>query len=280
MSPATSTAATSKCEAYQSRTRRIEGTRETRQPKLRSAHRVVVFTSHGRGRGIYPPRRTRPISATTGGSGDARRVKSGRKAVSYKKPTAISASGEPSRPLVLDTADAATDMNQFSAPSQQYLGKFCTGQIKTYSFPASDTCSSTSLILPHMMYTYSSLQGYSWESLHRPPRGKRYEEPQPSDRRFDPWLVVRLDLVSLLKHPTPRVYVSENLPAMNELQDAETRIARSFRKRVAQDAYGWRRRGRASHAKPYSHAWFAAGRENAWSATRSSTANCSRAFLV
>jgi hypothetical protein len=39
----------------------------------------------------------------------------------------------------------------------------------------------------------------------------------------DEWRVVRLELVSLLKHETPVAYVSKNLPRMDELADAPTR---------------------------------------------------------
>jgi hypothetical protein len=37
------------------------------------------------------------------------------------------------------------------------------------------------------------------------------------------WKIARLELVSLLKHDIPVVYVSKNLPQMDELQDAPTR---------------------------------------------------------
>lgn len=38
----------------------------------------------------------------------------------------------------------------------------------------------------------------------------------------------RLELVSLLKHETPRVYVSKHLPRMDELTDAPTRPLDGF----------------------------------------------------
>ena len=43
------------------------------------------------------------------------------------------------------------------------------------------------------------------------------------ERHTDEWRVVRLELVSLLKHDTPVVYVSKNLPRMDELTNAPTR---------------------------------------------------------
>lgn len=42
------------------------------------------------------------------------------------------------------------------------------------------------------------------------------------------WLVRRLELVSLLKHDKPAVYVSEHLPRMDELKKAKTRPLTSF----------------------------------------------------
>ncbi|MGC3971278.1 MAG: hypothetical protein QM775_29230 [Pirellulales bacterium] len=39
------------------------------------------------------------------------------------------------------------------------------------------------------------------------------------------WKIGRLELVSLLKHETPRVYLSEHLPKMDELSSAKTRRA-------------------------------------------------------
>ena len=42
------------------------------------------------------------------------------------------------------------------------------------------------------------------------------------------WTIAQLQLVSLLKQETPRVYVSENLPNLNELSDIETREVNTF----------------------------------------------------
>lgn len=42
------------------------------------------------------------------------------------------------------------------------------------------------------------------------------------------WKLARLELVSLLKHKPAAVYVSEHLPAMDELRDAPTRPATTF----------------------------------------------------
>jgi hypothetical protein len=46
------------------------------------------------------------------------------------------------------------------------------------------------------------------------------------------WLIRRLELVSLLKHEKPAVYISEHLPRMDELKDAETRDLIPFEHRA------------------------------------------------
>jgi hypothetical protein len=54
--------------------------------------------------------------------------------------------------------------------------------------------------------------------------------PQVPDKEpaTSPWQVVRLELVSLLKHETPVAYVSEYLPQMDKLKDAATRPLSGF----------------------------------------------------
>jgi hypothetical protein len=52
--------------------------------------------------------------------------------------------------------------------------------------------------------------------------------PQPPER----WRVARVELVSLLKHETPGVYVSDNLPRMDELRQAPTRLLDEFEKKA------------------------------------------------
>ena len=42
------------------------------------------------------------------------------------------------------------------------------------------------------------------------------------------WLVAKLELVSLLKHPEPRVYVSDQLPQMDQLKNVPTRALDAF----------------------------------------------------
>jgi hypothetical protein len=52
--------------------------------------------------------------------------------------------------------------------------------------------------------------------------------PAPSVEPTEQWAMRRLELVSLLKHDTPRVYVSDSLPSMDELQEAPTRPLNTF----------------------------------------------------
>ena len=55
------------------------------------------------------------------------------------------------------------------------------------------------------------------------------------DKYFDPsdkaWLMLRVELVSLLKHDVPGVYISEFLPAMDELREAPVRPLDAFEER-------------------------------------------------
>jgi hypothetical protein len=46
---------------------------------------------------------------------------------------------------------------------------------------------------------------------------------KPPDERKEQWAVIRLQLVSLLKYDRPAVYVSDNLPRMDELKGVPTR---------------------------------------------------------
>jgi hypothetical protein len=56
-------------------------------------------------------------------------------------------------------------------------------------------------------------------------------DPNESDVQ---WQVTRLELVSLLKHDVPMVYVSEHLPQMDELEDASTRPLDNFEAKALQ----------------------------------------------
>lgn len=53
--------------------------------------------------------------------------------------------------------------------------------------------------------------------------------PRPGNPR---WRIERLELVSLLKHEEPAVYVSQNLPRMDELREAPTRPLDGFEQRA------------------------------------------------
>jgi len=52
--------------------------------------------------------------------------------------------------------------------------------------------------------------------------------PSQFDEPAEQWAIRRLELVSLLKHDTPRVYVSDNLPRMEELKERPTRPLNAF----------------------------------------------------
>jgi hypothetical protein len=51
---------------------------------------------------------------------------------------------------------------------------------------------------------------------------------QEFEKHLTQWQLSKLELVSLLKSPTPRVYLSRNLPNMRELANARTRELNEF----------------------------------------------------
>lgn len=55
---------------------------------------------------------------------------------------------------------------------------------------------------------------------------------------WDQWQISRLDLVSLLKFAEPRVYLSERLPRMEDLQNAETRPVDDFERQALEQLRG------------------------------------------
>lgn len=63
--------------------------------------------------------------------------------------------------------------------------------------------------------------GFTSHAIQRIPK----IDPRETDEQ---WQVTRLELVSLLKHDRPMVYVSKHLPQMDELEDATTRPLDSF----------------------------------------------------
>ncbi len=79
--------------------------------------------------------------------------------------------------------------------------------------------------LPHQFWQKPEMgTGRSAQPPHL--KGNRTMQQYESQKRhYDRWQNTRLQLVSLLKHPEPRVYLSEHLPAMPELENAETRCA-------------------------------------------------------
>jgi hypothetical protein len=61
----------------------------------------------------------------------------------------------------------------------------------------------------------------------------RPAEPDPKH----PWHVTRLELISLLKHDKPVVYVSDHLPRMTELNDSATRGLTVFERKALQSLH-------------------------------------------
>jgi len=67
-----------------------------------------------------------------------------------------------------------------------------------------------------------------------PPSAPDNEEPRKQDQsenlgsKQDKWIVSKLELISLLKHEKPAAYISDNLPRMKELTEADTRELDQF----------------------------------------------------
>jgi hypothetical protein len=62
----------------------------------------------------------------------------------------------------------------------------------------------------------------------QPHHFRRLPELGADESDHQPWLLVGLELISLLKSEPPAVYVSDHLPRMSELQDAPTRPLDEF----------------------------------------------------
>jgi hypothetical protein len=58
------------------------------------------------------------------------------------------------------------------------------------------------------------------------------QDPPPKEKQKERWQVRRLELVSLLKHDKPAVYISESLPRMEELKSAPTRALTAFEQKA------------------------------------------------
>jgi hypothetical protein len=74
--------------------------------------------------------------------------------------------------------------------------------------------------IPHKFDWLPKLGDHPWKGSER--------RAEQDTSKFDIWRTTRLQLVSLLKHPEPRVYVSENLPNMTELANVESRDLNAF----------------------------------------------------
>jgi hypothetical protein len=70
--------------------------------------------------------------------------------------------------------------------------------------------------------------GFESHQFTRKPTGHMDDSPQEWMFMQQEWQITKLQLVSLLKHKTPQVYESKNLPRMDELSDAGTRPLDDF----------------------------------------------------
>ena len=75
------------------------------------------------------------------------------------------------------------------------------------------------------------------------------------------WAVGRLELVSLLKHERPAVYISDHLPRMDDLKKSKTRPPSEFEARSVEDPSHGRRPGSGGDDEPHPADGIAAGDE-------------------
>ncbi len=153
-------------------------------------------------------------------SRDRERIKLIKLDGSVVKPSALG----PEKPLQLQKIESQRG-NPGRAPSLMTLGlyqyecadhNFCARGAFGY-FESVDRVAG---FIPHQFFQLPELDG---------PRPQRpYPRAEDYNSEFDAWRTTQLQLVSLLKQPEPRVYLSPNLPAMSELVNAETRELNAF----------------------------------------------------
>ena len=80
----------------------------------------------------------------------------------------------------------------------------------------------------------AGFEAHRFDRLPTLPVDEARAKPSPQRRRYthhhadERWKLARLELVSLLKHDGPRVYLSEHLPRMEDLSSAKTRALNDF----------------------------------------------------
>lgn len=77
--------------------------------------------------------------------------------------------------------------------------------------------------------------------------------------RTEQWALRRLELVSLLTHPEPKVYVSDALPRMDKLAEATVRGLGAFEEAALTPSERGRRRDRPGDDQPHRDGRLAAG---------------------
>jgi len=86
------------------------------------------------------------------------------------------------------------------------------------------------LSIPSMGHFKSKdeVAGFAAHAFMGMPKPHQYERRPVYNPHTEQWAVNRLELVSLLKHDEPAVYLSDQLPQMDELADAKTRTLHRF----------------------------------------------------
>ncbi len=120
----------------------------------------------------------------------------------------------------LPTKNAPTADNPFQMPSRTGLWDLHAGSRLGFLNPATfgfvKSREQVAGFASHAFSVMPQLHGASTT---------RQDKTRANIKRSEPrgWIIRKLELVSLLTHETPRAYVSDHLPRMDELSDAKTR---------------------------------------------------------
>ena len=131
----------------------------------------------------------------------------------------------------LPLTDAPTVDNPFQMPSRSGLLDFHVGSRLGFLSPATfgyvKSRDQVAGFASHAFTVMPQLHG----SKSKP---KNKSRTKADGNQSGSWLIRRLELVSLLVHKTPRVYVSKHLPRMDELSGTETRPLTAHERRGLQ----------------------------------------------
>ena len=144
--------------------------------------------------------------------------------VSAEKVPPLSSASESNKELSLPVRSNATGSNPYLLPSNEQLVEFVLRSQTGFAYQSDfgDVKNVNEV---------SGFESHGFNLIPFAPRDDFNSPPNPDGRPMDgekQWKVARLELVSLLRHAVPAVYLSEHLPRMEDLKDAKTRPLSQF----------------------------------------------------